>query len=96
MQTCYMYYMYSHFVNIWMVYAVHKADGRGLEWVFLWQIHTHFPHTAFIRCCKKNRGLMSGINQFFNLVMELYYTYLENSGTKLTSSGAVKLHGKFV
>jgi len=45
-----------HLVDVGVVDLVHKADGRRLVGVGLWQLHMHPPHAALVRACPAEAG----------------------------------------
>lgn len=39
----------SHFINIWMINFVDKANWRWLVGISIWQLHPNPPHTTLIK-----------------------------------------------
>lgn len=40
----------SHLVNIWVEYAVDKANARTFVWILVWQLYVNLPQTTFEGC----------------------------------------------
>ena len=39
-----------HLVDVWVEYAVDKADAWTFVWVLVWQFYVDLPKAAFERC----------------------------------------------
>ena len=40
----------SHLVNVWVKYAVDKADARTFVRILVWQLYVDLPQATFERC----------------------------------------------
>ena len=40
----------SHLIDVWVKYAVDKADARTFVWILVGQLHVDLPQATFKRC----------------------------------------------
>ena len=40
----------SHLVDVWVEYAVDKADARTFVWILVWQLYVNLPQATLERC----------------------------------------------
>ena len=43
----------SHLIDIWVKYAVDKADARAFVWILVGQLHVNLPQATFEGCYRR-------------------------------------------